>query len=378
MHRIALALRGIAFPLLVTATAGFLIGYLLIYPTPFVSGTSACHEINNTDDRIPSGFGSPLSFFADSAAKLLIRIACDNYTGTATMYLGNGSDNEFIFKYGYHYADGKWNRVELAGNDPIGPWFRGSANGQVMVADDERGETQLFIAYICTKVGNSWKCGCRDGSCSKPYWQLQEFEVAEEQELPDSATDDVFYVKATDPYAPAHGEQLTVVGNNFARTGNDVYLDDDIVASDVSSANRTTITFRVPDDAEPGYHRIGVDNGDELMMGPGVTIREPGVPAPVIERISPTSGGYGTEVTIYGRNFSTENNGIYWGFGVERGVASPDGTTLKITIAPFSDELAPGDYTKFESDGPVSFPIYIMVANSGGKTEDYRIFNLEM
>lgn len=35
-------------------------------------------------------------------------------------------------------------------------------------------QTNEYSAYVCNWTGASWKCGCKDSSCTTQYWNLQE------------------------------------------------------------------------------------------------------------------------------------------------------------------------------------------------------------
>ena len=122
---------------------------------------------------VPVGFGSPYNFPSNST-ELLARANCNNTQ--VNMSLGNGSVNQHIYSGAHVWRGGAWQAVSLTGNNSLyNGWQQGSASATINMTTQELANTNYFIFYICNWNGSQWTCGCRDTSCSTPYWQLQTF-----------------------------------------------------------------------------------------------------------------------------------------------------------------------------------------------------------
>jgi hypothetical protein len=54
-------------------------------------------------------------------------------------------------------------------------WYPKTATATLSLTSTELANPSYNLAYICTWMGSSWKCGCRDASCTQSYWQIQSF-----------------------------------------------------------------------------------------------------------------------------------------------------------------------------------------------------------
>lgn len=158
---------------------------------PLVSGAAAdpryaANGVTNTrlwadrcdrltaSDPIQSGFGAPYDVLSPYK-NVLLRAACDN-TGVV-FTVGNGLSTQYVYKAGYEWRNNAWTPVTFTGSNPSGDWFVGQAQVRRDRTLAELATSSNFLAYVCTRqTGGSWKCGCRDATCSTAYWQLQSFQ----------------------------------------------------------------------------------------------------------------------------------------------------------------------------------------------------------
>ena len=92
--------------------------------------------------------------------------------------MGKGDPDQIIYRYGYELVNGQWQRLDLTGNVLLGGlWWRGSASADRPWTATQQGQTNVFLAYVCTSTGSEWKCGCRDATCAQSFWQVQGYEV---------------------------------------------------------------------------------------------------------------------------------------------------------------------------------------------------------
>lgn len=100
---------------------------------------------------------------------------------------------------------------------------------------------------------------------------------------------------------------------------------------------------------------------DPLSPSTPAITASPSMTAPRIDSISPIGGGPDTVVTITGSGFESSNNTVYAGYTEFHGVAAADGKTMQVVINP--------RFAKFK-DGPIPFPFWIYIKNSGGKSNN--------
>jgi hypothetical protein len=86
--------------------------------------------------------------------------------------------------------------------------------------------------------------------------------------------------------------------------------------------------------------------------------QQPVSTTPIVSYLSPTSGGIGTSVTLYGAGFSTTGNSIHFGPGVIANIGSPDGRAVSFVV--------PSYLSGFGSQ-PVTLSTYqVSVVNAAG------------
>jgi len=145
---------------------------LLFLLSPKIS--QACSQLDSTK-AIPAGFGAAYDFVA-SGYPLMVKTTC--VSPSVNLEAGNGSDLQLIYKYGYYYRNGAWEKFTFTNvdPDPANLWIKGKALGSITLTDAERAGANYVVAYVCTWTGTKWKCGCRDNACTTNYWQLQIFQ----------------------------------------------------------------------------------------------------------------------------------------------------------------------------------------------------------
>ena len=94
---------------------------------------------------------------------------------------------------------------------------------------------------------------------------------------------------------------------------------------------------------------------------------------PKISALSPTSGTYGTTVTIKGENFTSTGNTIYTGYSILKNVASLDKKTLTFNTKAFEQEYqqSRGLTSYFK---PFSVPFLVYVENANGRSNSLLFY----
>lgn len=102
--------------------------------------------------------------------ELLVQ-ATDCTTSTATIQVGSGNAAQYIYNKGYYWTGSTWRQYTLTAAATVqdGTWYTGKASGNI-----ELPQTVTYVVgYVCQMSNAGWKCGCRNSTCSNPYWQLQ-------------------------------------------------------------------------------------------------------------------------------------------------------------------------------------------------------------
>jgi hypothetical protein len=148
----------------------------------------------------------------------------------------------------------------------------------------------------------------------------------------------------------AGGTQVSIQGQNFAAKCKAIFGRDE-AATTFNSANQLSVITPAQENA--GLVSVKVVNPDEqsAVLPNGFQYENPPAPAPVITSISPSSGTFGTIVTIRGQNFEYPCTVL---FGKVPTIAPPprNGSELEVSV--------PGQRTA----GPVD----VTVINPGGES----------
>jgi len=172
-------------------------------------------------------------------------------------------------------------------------------------------------------------------------------------------------------YEGAVGTTLTLYGAGF-ESENDVRFGDKTIQNISSQNEGTSITITVPD-LPSGYYGISVENSTGQTDTDAFFVIKSGVTKdPVIENVSPQTGGYGQMVTLTGTGFTNSNNQIRTTYGVINNVSSSN-NRINFTVEPFPENLN-SDGLKHVPDG-FSWDIGITVINSNGisNTKTYEL-----
>lgn len=124
---------------------------------------------------VPNGFGAAYNPHS-SGKETMLKSLCESATFRPYVdSVGIDTRNIAIYKYGYHWNGSSWVRYEYIPADgsaqAAGDWLSQSVRGQNDIS--YAGDVTYWVAYACVRANNAWKCGCRDGSCSKSYWNMQ-------------------------------------------------------------------------------------------------------------------------------------------------------------------------------------------------------------
>lgn len=350
--------------------------------TQFATGENGaqCQLITSAGDAVPGGFGSPLNLY--SPGNLLLSVSCAGDVVTITA--GTGKTTDLVYRHGYEWKDGMWERFSYEGASQNGAWLVGSGYAFLEQHENNKKTPSFVLAYVCQSVDGAWKCGCRDSVCADSHWQVQTFipktnaDVPEQNEpLPNWFTNDlaqdellVFYPSV---YEGTPGTRVTLTGNAFTDS-NKLYFNDKLVLSDIPADSPTQLTYTVPS-LSPGKYVVTVGNkhGRE-DLGAVLWITTEDARKPRITSIHPSNIEPGATVTITGENFTPTGNDVITSFAVLSNLASHNGTTLEFVYDPF-DTINTGLYNQNESGEltPTGFPQGIAVANTNGISSQ-RIF----
>lgn len=122
---------------------------------------------------VPAGYGAAYNVFSPS--QLLMEAFCGDIG--VVMKVGAGQSDQVIYEKGYHYRNKEWEEIMLTGSKRLATspaWIESSA--EVVILNPKLVDGMNYVvAYVCTKQGGQWKCGCSDTSCAQGKWQLQTF-----------------------------------------------------------------------------------------------------------------------------------------------------------------------------------------------------------
>lgn len=140
-------------------------------PTP-TPGQTGCHIIRSQTQMAGStAFGVPFNPF-DPSEMIMTATCLGNQVAASA---GSGKPTNFIFRQGYVFTGGNWqpfayNSTTAASAD----WFTEKAVANLSQAYTP-GNPTYFLAFVCLRVNNEWKCGCSDQACQQAKWNIQAF-----------------------------------------------------------------------------------------------------------------------------------------------------------------------------------------------------------
>lgn len=154
----------------VAARRGGLAVLFLFFATIFAADATAaaCSNLLSGGEPRPDGYGA--AFNTLSADRELLIAGSDCTGDVATVAVGTGSPEQYVFKTAYYWTGSDWQEAALSGAPLIGgTWYKGRATASVPLAAGPR----YVIGYVCQRDGGAWKCGCTDASCREQRWQMQ-------------------------------------------------------------------------------------------------------------------------------------------------------------------------------------------------------------
>lgn len=132
-------------------------------------GDTTCTNQYTKAGSVPAGYGAAYNLFT-STKELLVQ----GDTCSSTSYkikVGSGDSAQYVYKNGYKWTGSRWDLLTLSSSSSLRNdlWYTGSATVNITPLS---GGTYV-VGYICQQIGDVWKCGCRDTTCTTPAWQLQ-------------------------------------------------------------------------------------------------------------------------------------------------------------------------------------------------------------
>ena len=89
--------------------------------------------------------------------------------------------SQYIYNQGYLFKTGgsAWNPIPYTSTESLiaNAWYPKTATATISLSltSTELQNPSYALAYICTWMGSSSKCGCRDSACTQSYWIIQSF-----------------------------------------------------------------------------------------------------------------------------------------------------------------------------------------------------------
>lgn len=374
LHDITIDMFRFAFFSLFFATLG------AFFFVPVVRAEIPCAKII-PGQEVPAGYGAPYS--VQSQIFPIMGGQCGE--SSITVEAGNWENSVYIYKYGYSWNSAlkKWERFEFRGAHPSGEWFQGHASASLSRSLDGLRKDNHMLAYICEKVGSTWKCGCRDRACNTSSWQLQTYSIGDTPaaifSVPVFPPVSEVLVSNLSVVSGAPGALLTISGGGF-QAENTVWFGSHRIER-VSPKSGSSITMSVPN-IPLGRYEVFVENtyGKSTHPMPFVVSRAGSSP-PYVNSISPLRARVGDIVTIYGKNFSPTNNSVFTGFEWIDGIPSKDGSSLSFETKLFSkygNKNAGAFIRAASSTSSTEFPLVITVANEYGIATDGPILLLAL
>lgn len=112
-----------------------------------------------------------------SLKELLVKSNCPTSGNSLDITIGKGNTSQYIWSTMYVYGGSSWTDYSLAGTAGPSGWLIGQGDKTITMPFSPTTSNPLFfVGYTCTPVGSTWKCGCRNASCTTKHWQLQAYQ----------------------------------------------------------------------------------------------------------------------------------------------------------------------------------------------------------
>lgn len=142
------------------------------------------------------------------------------------------------------------------------------------------------------------------------------------------------YLAYPSAYSGVPGTNITLFGEGFSTTADNIVFFGDQVIRDIVSPTGTAVVFTVPD-VQFGEYNVFVLTGGAVTNSISFIVLDSDHQPPSISFLDPASGIGRVTVTIHGSGFSTTTgNTIMTGYDIRENVVSFDGTTLVISMLP--------------------------------------------
>ncbi len=151
--------------------------------TPLTQPTSAqsCNTVTTTNfsQSAYNSYGAPFDAFQTSTN--LMNTTCTSAdTHTINLTTGvTGDTTRIVYTKGYWYdaVTTAWRQYAGTCTGALnGEWCQGSVSATITdpnVSTASAGAPTYLVGMTCSVQGGSWKCGCRDTSCTSFSWQIQ-------------------------------------------------------------------------------------------------------------------------------------------------------------------------------------------------------------
>ncbi len=151
------------------------------FTVPAAVASVVCTNVYTSATSPQNGFGAAYNLFT-TAKEFLMQGTCpDSSPTTITMSLGSGGNNQFIYENAYYWNGSGWSTAPLTGGTKVGAWY--IAGATTVVPKVAGGQTSV-VSYMCQYIRGAWKCGCKDGACTTPYWQMQTITYQDSAPMP--------------------------------------------------------------------------------------------------------------------------------------------------------------------------------------------------
>ncbi len=354
--------------------SAFVLGYIWSLPALLVAGVD-CHKYTSATP-VPEGYAAPYNVFS-STRELLVTVSCE--TNGATMTVGSGDTAMYVYKYGYEWRGGSWQRITFSGSNAVSgtDWLRGKGSATLAAANTAMHVVGYSCQWRASGSSGAWKCGCRDTNCTKSMWQLQAYETPKVG-VPTSGSifaqsTELAAVYASQKYGPA-GTRIALYGTGF-EASNTVWFSGTKVTA--GPPQGSALWFTVPD-VTPGVYKLTVENSKGREGAPvWFAVTRPNAQLPVVESVTPGAGKADQLVVIRGKNFTPTGNVVETSFQMIENVSSSDGVTIRVKVPSFPRDPEMLGKPENKNTGTV-WPVGIKVINANGWSSTYGTYKMTL
>ena len=145
------------------------------------TGSVACNTVTtaNFSQSAYNSYGAPFDAFQTST-NLMNAMCTGADTHTINLTTGvTGDTTRIIYTKGYWYdaVTTAWRQYTGTCTGALnGDWCQGSVSATITdtnVSTASSANPTYLVGMTCSVQGGSWKCGCRDTSCTSFSWQIQ-------------------------------------------------------------------------------------------------------------------------------------------------------------------------------------------------------------